>query len=54
MKNSIITVIQVKVGDLCLFLITNKLVDNIAKKISLATLEMFRAFLRSQILCQVK
>ena len=34
--------------------ITNKLVDNKAEKFSLASLVIYRACLRSQILCKVK
>ena len=56
MINSINNVycVQVTTGDLWLFLITNKLVENITEQFSLASLEMFRAFLRGEILCKVK
>ena len=56
MKNSIINVysMQVTTDDIHLILINNKFVDNIAETFSLATLAMFRTFLRSQILCKVK
>ena len=50
MKNIVINdyCMEVMTGDLCLFLITNKFVGNIAETFSLATLAMFRTFLRSQ------